>query len=64
MPKKFAVAKRKADREEKKQKLDAAKAEREAAEAAGVKLPKKPRVNKFAYPVVEPLDPPEPLTVT
>lgn len=63
MPKKFAVAKRKAEREEKKQKLDAAKAEREAAEASGIKLAKKPRVNKFAYPVPEPLPPVEPLTV-
>ena len=63
MPKKFAVAKRKAEREEKKKKLEEAKAEREAAEAAGIKLPKKPRVNKFAYPVPEPLPPPEPMSV-
>ena len=63
MPKKFAVAKRKKEREEKKQKLEAEKAEREAAEAAGIKLPKKPRPNKFGYPAPEPLPPPEPLTV-
>ena len=63
MPKKFAVAKRKAEREEKKAKVAEDKAAREAAEAAGIKLPKKPRVSKFAYPVVEPLPPPEPLSV-
>ena len=64
MPKKFAVAKRKKEREEKKQKLEAEKAEREAAEAAGIKLPKKPRPNKFGYPAPEPLPPPEPLSVS
>lgn len=63
MPKKFRLALRKAEREEKKRKLEEAKAEREAAEAAGIKLPKKPRVNKFAYPTPEPLPPPEPVTV-
>ena len=63
MPKKFRIAKKKAEREEKKQKLAAEKAEREAAEAAGIKLPKKPRVNKFAYPTPDPLPAPEPLSV-
>ena len=63
MPKKFAAAKRRKEREEKKQKLEAEKAEREAAEAAGIKLPKKPRPNKFGYPAPEPLPPPEPLSV-
>lgn len=63
MPKKFQIAKKKAALEEKKKKLAEEKAEREAAEAAGIKLPKKPKVNKFAYPEPEPLPPPEPLTV-
>ena len=63
MPKKFRVAMRKAEREEKKRKLEEAKAEREAAEAAGIKLPKKPRVPKYAYPTPDPLPPPKPLSV-
>ena len=63
MPKKVAIAKKKAALEEKKAKAAAEKAEREAAEAAGIKLPKKPRVNKFAYPTPEPLPAPKPLTV-
>ena len=63
MPKKFQIAKKKAALEEKKAKAAEEKAEREALEAAGVKLPKKPKVNKFAYPTPEPLPPPKPLTV-
>ena len=63
MPKKFRIAMKKKEREEKKEKLAAEKAEKEAAEAAGIKLPKKPRVNKFAYPTPEPLPAPKPLTV-
>jgi len=63
MPKKFQIAKKKAALEEKKQKAAADKAEREAAEAAGAKLPKKPRVNKFAYPTPDPLPPVKPLSV-
>ena len=50
MPKKFRIALKKKALEEKKEKLAAEKAEKEAAEAAGIKLPKKPRVNKYAYP--------------
>ena len=50
MPKKFRIALKKKALEEKKEKAAAEKAEKEAAEAAGIKLPKKPRVNKFAYP--------------
>ena len=68
MPKKFKIALRKAAREEKKRQLEEkkqkAKEEKEAAEAAGIKLPKKPRVNKFAYPTPEALPPPKPLTVS
>jgi len=63
VPKKFQIAKRKAEREEKKAKLAEEKAAREAAEAAGIKLPKKPRVNKFAYPTPEALPQPKPITV-
>ena len=63
MPKKVQIAKKKAALEEKKAKAAAEKAEREAAEAAGVKLAKKPRVNKFAYPTPEPLPAPKSLTV-
>ena len=63
MPKKFVIAKKKAALEEKKAKAAADKAEREAAEAAGIKLPKKPRVNKFAYPTPDPLPEPKPLSV-
>ena len=63
MPKKFRLAMKKKEREEKKEKLAAEKAEKEAAEAAGIKLPKKPRVNKYAYPTPEPLPPPKPLSV-
>ena len=63
VPKKFQIAAKKKALEEKKAKAAADKAEREAAEAAGIKLPKKPRVNKFAYPTPEPLPPPKPLTV-
>ena len=63
MPKKFQIAKKKAEREEKKAKLEADKAERAALEAAGVKVPKKPRVNKFAFPTPDPLPPPNPLSV-
>ena len=62
MPKKFALAKKKAALEEKKKKAAEEKAEREALEAAGVKVKKK-TVNKFAYPTPEPLAPPKPLTV-
>lgn len=64
MPKRFQIAKKKAAAEEKKQKLAAEKAEREAAEASGVKMPKKPRVNKFAFPTPEPLPPPKAMTVS
>ena len=63
MPKKFRIALKKKALEEKKEKAAAEKAEKEAAEAAGIKLPKKPRVNKFAYPTPEPLPPPKPLSV-
>ena len=63
MPKKFRIALKKKALEEKKAKAAAEKADKEAAEAAGIKLPKKPRVNKFAYPVPEPLPPPKPLSV-
>ena len=63
MPKKFAMAKKKAEREEKKAKLAEEKAAKEAAEAAGIKLPKAPKKNKFAYPTPDPLPPPKPLTV-
>jgi len=63
MPKKFQIAKKKAEREEKKAKLEAEKAERAAAEAAGIKLPKKAKVSKFAFPTPDPLPPPKPLTV-
>ena len=63
MPKKFQIAKKKAEREEKKAKAAAEKAEREAAEAAGIKLPKKVKVTKWTYPTPDPLPPPKPLTV-
>ena len=42
---------------------DAEKAEREALEAAGIKVPKKAKASKFAYPTPEPLPPPKSLTV-
>lgn len=64
MPKKFQMAKKKAEREEKKAKLAEDKAAREAAEARGEKLPKKPRVNKFAYPTPEAPPTPKPLSVS
>ena len=64
MPKKIAMAKKKAAAEEKKQKTAADKAEREAMEASGVKMPKKARTNKFAYPTPDPLPPPKAITVT
>lgn len=63
MPKKFVMAKKKKDREEKKQKLESEKAERAALEAAGVKLPKKKVASKFSYPTPEPVPEPKPLTV-
>ena len=63
MPKKFQIAKKKKEREEKKAKLAEDKAAREVAEAAGIKMPKK-RPNKFAYPTPDPLPPPKPLTVS
>ena len=63
MPKKFRIAKKKAELAEKKAKLAEEKAAREAAEAAGVKLPKKPKTNKFAYPTPDPLPPPKDLSV-
>ena len=63
MPKKNRLAKKKAEREEKKAKAAEEKAAREAAEAAGIKLPKKAKANKYAYPVPEPLPPPKALTV-
>ena len=58
------LAKKKAEREEKKAKLAEEKAAKEAAEARGEKVPKKPRVNKFAFPTPEPLPPPKPLNVS
>ena len=63
MPKKNRLAKKKAEREEKKAKLAEEKAAREAAEAAGIKLPKKAKASKYAYPQPEPLPPPKALTV-
>ena len=63
MPKKFQIAQKKAALEAKKAKAAEEKAEKEAIEAAGVKVPKKAKVNKFAYPTPEPLPPPKPLTV-
>lgn len=63
MPKKFRIALKKKALEEKKKKLAEEKAEREAAEAAGVKMPKKPKTNKFAFPTPDPLPPPKDLTV-
>ena len=63
MPRKNKLAKKKAEREEKKAKLAEEKAAREAAEAQGIKLPKKAKANKYAYPQPEPLPPPKALTV-
>lgn len=63
MPKKFRIAKKKADLAEKKAKIAEEKAAREAIEAAGGKAPKKARANKFAYPTPDPLPPPKDLTV-
>ena len=62
MPKKFAMAKKKAEREEKKAKAAEEKANREAQEAAGIKVVKK-KVSKFGYPDPEPVPPPKDLTV-
>ena len=62
MPKKFAVAKKKAEREEKKAKTAEEKANRDAQEAAGIKVVKK-KVTKSSYPDPEPLPPPKNLTV-
>ena len=53
---------KKAEREEKKAKLAQDKADREAAEAAGIKLAKK-RPAKYAYPTPDPLPAPKDLTV-
>ena len=63
MPRKIRLAKKKAAAAEKKAKLEAEKKEREEAEARGEKVPKKPRVNKFAFPTPEALPPPKPLSV-
>lgn len=63
MPKKFQLAQKKKEREEKKAKAAEDKANREAAEAAGgIKVVKK-KVSKFAYPDPEPLPSPKKLTV-
>ena len=63
MPKKFAMALKKKEREEKKAKLAEDKAAKEAAEAAGIKVPKAVKKSKFAYPTPDPLPPPKDLSV-
>lgn len=62
MPKKVAMAKKKAEREEKKAKAAEEKAKREADEAAGIKVIKR-KVSKWSYPDPEPLPTPKKLTV-
>ena len=62
MPKKFQLAKKKAEREEKKAKAAEEKANQEAAAAAGIKVVKR-KVTKFSYPDPEPLPSPKKLTV-
>ena len=62
MPKKFQLAKKKAEREEKKAKAAEEKAKEEEAKAAGIKVVKR-KVGKFNYPDPEPLPEPKNLTV-